>query len=74
MPIVELRESLGSFDVEMENDQDRVKMLTKRINLKEGNHERNMQRKQDFCEILLDFYRILNSCREFMRLLLLHTN
>jgi hypothetical protein len=31
-----------------------------------GNHERNMQRKQDFCENLLDFYRILTSCREFM--------
>lgn len=42
MPIVELRESLGSFDVEFTDDQDRVQMLTKRINLKEGNHERNM--------------------------------
>ena len=42
MPIVELRESIGNKDVIMANDQDRVKVVQHRINLKEGHFQRNM--------------------------------
>lgn len=42
MPIIELRESLGDVDLEIENDQSRVQISQKRINLKSGNYQRNM--------------------------------
>jgi hypothetical protein len=42
MPVIEMRESLGDQDVEIVNDQDRVKVVQKRINLKEGSYQRNM--------------------------------
>lgn len=41
MPVIEMRESLGSIDVEF-TDQDRVQVVQKRINLKEGSFQRNM--------------------------------
>ena len=42
MPVIEMRESLGSIDVEFPNDQSRVQVVQKRINLKEGSWQRNM--------------------------------
>lgn len=42
MPIVEMRESIGSFDVKFLNDQERVQVVQKRINLKQGSLQRNM--------------------------------
>lgn len=42
MPIVELRESIGNTDVVMNDPQDRVKIVQKRINLKQGHYQRNM--------------------------------
>ena len=42
MPVIEMRESLGSIDVEFANDQSRVQIVQKRINLKEGPWQRNM--------------------------------
>ena len=42
MPIKELRESIGDIDVLMANDQERVQIVQKRINLKEGSIQRNM--------------------------------
>ena len=42
MPIIELRESIGNTDVLMDTDADNVKIVQKRINLKEGNYQRNM--------------------------------
>jgi len=42
MPIKELRESIGDIDVLMANDQERVQIVQKRINLKEGSVQRNM--------------------------------
>ena len=42
MPVIEMRESLGSIDVEFPNDQGRVQVVQKRINLKEGPWQRNM--------------------------------
>jgi len=42
MPVIEMRESLGSIDVEFENNQSLVQVVQKRINLKEGSWQRNM--------------------------------
>jgi hypothetical protein len=42
MPIKELRESIGDIDLLMANDQERVQIVQKRINLKEGSIQRNM--------------------------------
>jgi len=42
MPIKELRESIGDIDLQMANDQERVQIVQKRINLKEGSIQRNM--------------------------------
>jgi len=42
MPIKELRESIGDIDLPMANDQSRVQIVQKRINLKEGSVQRNM--------------------------------
>ena len=42
MPVIEMRESLGSIDVEFLNSNNRVKVIQKRINLKEGSWQRNM--------------------------------
>ena len=42
MPIIELRESIGNTDVLMDTDADNVKIVQRRINLKEGNYQRNM--------------------------------
>lgn len=41
MPVIEMRESLGSTDVELKSGE-KVAVIQKRINLKEGNHQRNM--------------------------------
>ena len=37
-----MRETLGDRDIRIENDQSRVQVVQKRINLKEGNYQRNM--------------------------------
>ena len=42
MAIIELRESIGNTDVLMDTDADNVKIVQKRINLKEGSYQRNM--------------------------------
>lgn len=42
MPIKELRESIGDIDLTMANDQERVQIVQKRINLNEGSIQRNM--------------------------------
>jgi hypothetical protein len=42
MPIKELRESIGDIDLLMADDQSRVQIVQKRINLKEGSIQRNM--------------------------------
>lgn len=41
MPVIEMRESLGSTDI-IFDEQDTVKVVQKRINLKSGPHQRNM--------------------------------
>ncbi len=60
MPVIEMRENLGSIDVEIENDQDRVQVVQKRINLKEGSWQRNMLQMDlffdDFPHILGEAY------------------
>lgn len=42
MPVIEMRESLGDQPFLMEDGQDTIKVITKRINLKEGSYQRNM--------------------------------
>ena len=56
MPVIEMRENLGSIDVTIENDQDRVQVIQKRINLKEGSWQRNMLQMDLFFD---DFPHIL---------------
>lgn len=51
-----MRENLGSIDVTIENDQDRVQVVQKRINLKEGSWQRNMLQMDLFFD---DFPHIL---------------
>jgi hypothetical protein len=41
MPVIEMRESLGSTDVELKSGE-KVAVIQKRINLKPGSHQRNM--------------------------------
>lgn len=42
MPVIEMRESLGSIDVEFADNQSLIQVVQKRINLKEGSFQRNM--------------------------------
>jgi len=42
MPVIEMRENIGSIDVSMPTSQDNVQVVQKRINLKEGTFQRNM--------------------------------
>jgi len=42
MPVIEMRENIGSIDIEMPNSQESVQVVQKRINLKEGSFQRNM--------------------------------
>lgn len=42
MPVIEMRESLGSIDVNFPDAQSRVQVVQKRINLKTGPWQRNM--------------------------------
>lgn len=51
-----MRETLGDRDIRMENDQSRVQVVQKRINLKEGSYQRNMLQMDLFFD---DFPQVL---------------
>ena len=53
-----MRESLGSIDVEFEDSDNRVKVIQKRINLKEGSWQRNMLQMDLFFD---DFPNVIGS-------------
>lgn len=56
MPVIEMRENIGSIDVLMETSNDSVQVVQKRINLKEGTFQRNMLQMDLFFD---DFPHIL---------------
>ena len=56
MPVIEMRENIGSIDVRMDTFQDSVQVVQKRINLKEGSFQRNMLQMDLFFD---DFPRIV---------------
>lgn len=56
MPVIEMRENIGSVDVTMATPQDGVQVIQKRINLKEGTFQRNMLQMDLFFD---DFPHIL---------------
>ena len=58
MPVIEMRESLGDQDFEIVNDQSRVQVIQKRINLKEGSYQRNMLQMDLFFD---DFPQVLGA-------------
>lgn len=56
MPVIEMRETLGDQDIEIIDDQSRVQVVQKRINLKEGSYQRNMLQMDLFFD---DFPQVL---------------
>lgn len=59
MPVIEMRESLGSTDVTLASGED-LAVIQKRINLKPGSHQRNMLQMDLFFD---DYPQLLGSTR-----------